>query len=267
MERPSGRAIHHGELEIDALAALRHDPEDEARHAIGAVNDVPGGRDLAAAVGRADRVFGKQRGDRVNVAATGRVGKSLRKVGRRCPICGEAGPLLAQPPRGPARELAAGRGRRLQHIADLGVIVIERLAQNVRRPLARTETLEHQQHRHSHVVGALEVGARVLRNDNNRLGKPRSLIGRALALCGAQAIDAKARAGSHEPGFGRPDVFVDFHPAQIEVLHRVFRVANRAQHAVGEFEETGAGRFESARGVVGVARHGGLGRCRLQATA
>ena len=35
-EDPSGRAIHHDELEIDARAALRHDADDEARHAIGA---------------------------------------------------------------------------------------------------------------------------------------------------------------------------------------------------------------------------------------
>ena len=86
-------------------------------------------------------------------------------------------------------------------------------------------------------------------------------------LGGAQAINAKPRASGHEPGFGGLDVFPGSPPAQIKVLDCVFRVADRSQHAIGKFEQAAAGGFESACRLLGVGRHGGLGRCTLQAIA
>ncbi|EOD70613.1 hypothetical protein H480_00135 [Amycolatopsis vancoresmycina DSM 44592] len=149
----------------------------------------------------------------------------------------------------------AHRGRALADgFGDLAVVQREHLAQHEHRPLGRPERLQHQQHRHRHAVGELDVLGDV-GCGQQRLGQPRPDVGLLAPAERSQPHQRLAGGDPDEVGTlvpHRGEVHV--HPPQPRLLQDVFGVGGRAEQLVGDGEQQVAAAEEGFGGGVG---HGG----------
>ena len=151
----------------------------------------------------------------------------------------EARLLAAHAAAGAMHDLPRRRFALTKQRGDFGVAAVEHVVQQERRPFFGREPLEQHEERDRQVGGQLGVpiGRRRWRADE-RLGQPGPDVGLALHLERAQAVDREARRGRHQPGLGvAHGRLVGLVPADVGLLHDVFGLGSRAEHAVGEAEE------------------------------
>ena len=125
----------------------------------------------------------------------------------------------------------------------------ENVVQQEGGALQRRQALQRHHQRQGDVVGL------VLGGFNHGLGQPRADIGLAPPTRRLQLIERDARDDAPEIGFRRRDrPAIDLEPAQEGVLHSVLRVRDRAQHAVGDADQTRTQRVEARGCVLGLGR-------------
>ncbi len=173
-------------------------------------------------------------------------------------------PLRAHTLARPRNELAHGRFVLAQSVGDLGIRAVERLAQNERRALLGPEPLQHH-HQPERQVVRERIHISILAalpafHGQHRLRQPRPDIDLARGLRAAHPVETKPHDDGRQPRRRLLDrAVIGRLPAQIGVLHRIFRLAPSAEHAVGDagqplafgFEDGGRGHAAFA---VGVAR-------------
>ena len=164
-------------------------------------------------------------------------------------------------------EVQAGAGDQLprvglahgEHVCDLPVGVVERLAEHVGGSLDGGKLLQEREHcapeRFGPLRGECGIGFGV-----DRLWEPRADVGLATRSGRLADVDRESRRGGGKKGGGVPYLAaIGALPAHPRVLHHVVRFRGTLEHAVGDTEETRADRLE--RGGVG------LGHLRVRAHA
>lgn len=233
-----GVAVDAGEGVAMVGAPLAVDGEEESDDAGAALEDFAGGSDFAAAVGGEGDGFGEEGEQGVGVVAVKGGEEAFEEL--MLDLGGDGAPRAAVAHAGVrAMDHLAAHGLALaEEGGELGVGDVEELAQEKGGALFGVETLEEGDEREGEVGSALEgvIGREGV--GRKGLGEPRADIGSALGGGAAQAIDAQTADDGDEPVVGILESgAVGGVPAEIRVLHRVFRVGARAEHAVREGEE------------------------------
>jgi len=226
---------------------LRGEPEDEARHRVGARHRPARGGGLAAVVGHRADVLHQERLEGREVAARERRHQGhhggLRLRGREATSPGTPrAEVLAR-----AVEELAARGVAPPHGArHLGHREVEHLMQDEHRPLQGRQRFEHREEGHGdrlRLGGALVARGGLGRD---RLREPLAHVALAPPPRRADLVEAEPRHHRGEVRARRLNVF-RVGGAEEGILHDVLGVGGAPQHAVGDAHQPRALAFEHRR--------------------
>src|SRR5262249_26435505 len=139
---------------------------------------------------------------------------------------------------GAADELASVRFFDSQNFANLKILVIERLAENVRGTFRGRELFKEHKNRELQSFAPLGAAARS-GAPGHRFGKPRSNISFAAHARTLRGVDAQTR-GCRGEVRGRIQNYAALGglPPQPNVLDNIFRFGNASEHAISNSKKT-----------------------------
>src|SRR5262245_57907302 len=147
---------------------------------------------------------------------------------------------------GARRELTARSFAALECARYFGEVETEDIVQEETRPLQRGKSFEQQHQRDGNVVCQIDRPLAVEDFADHRLGQPLANVNLASRLRRLHTIEAEPRHHSAEILARLLDrCAVCRMPAQIGILHDVFGLGARAEHAVGEPGQRAPMRLES----------------------
>ena len=148
-------------------------------------------------------------------------------------------------------ELAARRGLAADRLGDLLEADAEHVVQQKGGALERRQALERDHQRQRDVVDL------VLSGFDHGFRQPGSDIGLAPAPRRLQLVEAEAGDDATQIGFRLLHrIAIGVEPAQERVLHRVLRIRDRSQHAIGDANQSRTQRIEGCGGILaGHRRH------------
>ena len=235
-------------LEVARSGAHPGDGGHEARDARGTDQRLPRRHRLAAAVGVEDRVLGEQLLQGLQVALLG---------GREEPCeQGFAGGLVGVEARAPGLDVLPRPRHELPRVhlgllddrGDLRVLVPERLAEQVGRPLDRGQPLH--EHQHGERQRLRELGAGVWARHGvleQRLRQPRPDIRLAADPRRPEDVDREPHRHRRHPGGRLVDRALLARQAQQRLLGDVLGLRDAAEHPVRDAEAVAPQRLELRR--------------------
>ncbi len=240
----AGLAVHLVQLDADAQAGELASPAgEEAADTVAADDRARPGRRLAAAVAVDDDIRGEHVDQRLDVAVLDGGEEALREslslLARRL----EARLLLLDPAPCARRQLAAVVLALADDLRDLVVAVAEDVVEQEDGPLDRRQLLEQDEERERERVRLLGVVRRIEPRTivgQKRLGQPLAHVHLAAGPRRAQVIDAEPRHDRRQERLRRLDLGALGERtllAQKSLLDDVLRLADAAQHAIGEREQ------------------------------
>ncbi len=221
----SGLVVHRHRAEGHQRQVATVNTRGEASHMLRPVHDLLGCLRLAAAVGGPGGVVGQQLQQGRLILRLHRLDQTLQQARTRFGADLHARPRVADALARTADDLPA-RGLALAEDArDVVVAGIENLVQQKSGTLLGREPLEQGEKGHRQIRRQLAgvIGGR-RRFQRQRLGQPWARLPFAIGAQLPQPIDAQARGGRDQPGFGRADFAARVIPAQPGLLHDVLRL-------------------------------------------
>ena len=223
------QAIDHARFEQGRRppGEQRRERSKQLQHAPVAGHRNDRGRAPAAAIGVERYVAGEQGAERGRITAARSGEECLRQRQALLAIHRIARPGLPDVGPRPGGQLAAGGFLPPQRLGYLAIGLPEHVVQQEGRALERREPFQREHQRQGDILGLFGV--------QHRVGQPRADIGLAPPPCRFQLVEAQARhrAPQERPGRAHRGA-IGRQPAKETFLHRVFRVGDRTEHAIGD---------------------------------